>query len=68
MTLTQIEVDDKISRALRTPEGELLMEKVRERRHRVVTDMAVCDDILEMGRNQGKLTILDWIMRMREND
>ena len=57
---------DKIGRYLRMSEGQFFMERVEERHRRTLGSLRNNIDLIEIGRSQGQLNILDWILRMRE--
>ena len=66
--MNEAEIADKISRWLKQPEAEFFMERVFEKQKRTVTALKNNIDLLEIGRNQGQLYILDWILRLREGE
>jgi hypothetical protein len=66
--LSETEIIDKIGRMLRTPEGELLMTKVREKHRYFLSILRNTTDLVEMGRAQGQLFVLAWILELRSGN
>jgi hypothetical protein len=58
---------DKIARLLRTDDGKLLLEKVDNRHKWHIKNLQVAHDLIEIGREQGRLEILEWLLTMRED-
>lgn len=61
----EAEISDKIARLLRSPEGKIFMQRLEERRTRCYGSLRENSELLQIGRSQGRVDILDWILSMR---
>lgn len=57
---------DKISRYLRLDDAKPFFEKIADRRNRVIGSLQGNSELIEIGRSQGRLEILNWILNLRE--
>lgn len=64
--MNEAEILDRIGRYLRQADGQYFIDRVQERQKRAMSSLKNNIDLLEIGRNQGQLVVLDWILRMRE--
>ena len=53
---------DKISRYLRLDDGAPFLDELHQRRNRVYGSLKGASEIITIGRYQGQLEILDWII------
>lgn len=57
---------DKIQRFLRLTDGKPFFERLEERRSRAYSSLRSNSELIEVGRSQGRIEILEWIMNMKE--
>lgn len=61
------DVADKISRYLRQDDGKRFWEVIQNRRWQVSNALKNNSELIEVGRSQGRLDILDWLLSLKEN-
>jgi len=57
---------DKISRFLRLDDARPFLAKVEDRRNRCLGSLRGNTELIEVGRSQGRIEILDWILSLKE--
>jgi len=57
---------DKISRFLRLDDARPFLEKIVDRRNRCLGSLRGNTEIIEIGRSQGRVEILEWILNLKE--
>jgi len=68
MTVDEKIVLDKIQRYLRLDDGKPFLERVAWRRNRVIDSLASNSEVIQIGRSQGRLEILNWILNDLKED
>jgi ferritin len=58
---------EKISRFLRLDDARPLLAKVEDRRNRCLSSLRVNTETIEIGRSQGRIEILDWLLGLKED-
>ena len=56
---------EKISRFLRQDDAKLFLEHVSDRYRKCVSSLRGNSELIEVGRSQGRLEILDWILKLK---
>jgi len=57
---------DKISRFLRLDDAKPFLEKLVDRRNRCFGSLQGNSELIEIGRSQGRIEILNWILNLKE--
>lgn len=57
---------DKIRRLLRSEDSRTLVERLQQRWREEYNTVRSSRELIEIGRAQGKLEIIDWILKLRE--
>ena len=68
MTVDEKIVLDKIQRYLRLDDGKPFLERVAWRCNRVIDSLASNSEVIQIGRSQGRLEILNWILNDLKED
>lgn len=66
MTAADALVKDKINRCLRSDEARELVESLCDARRREIVQLIGSRELLDIGRCQGRLEILNWLLKLRE--
>lgn len=66
--LSDAEIVDKIGRWMRQPEAQLFMERVEQKSKYALQGLKTAVDMHNVGRSQGQLDVLDWILRLRREE
>ena len=60
--------DCKIAKFLRQPEANEFFQRVYEKQQQENRSLRTCTDLLGIGRYQGKLEIIDWLLKLKEEE
>jgi hypothetical protein len=58
---------DKIRRFLQLDDARPLLSRVEDRRNRCLGSLRGNTELIEIGRSQGRLEILDWLLGLKED-
>lgn len=58
---------DKIARYLRLEDGKPFLAKIADRLNRCQSSLQGNSEVIEIGRSQGRIDILNWILSLKED-
>jgi hypothetical protein len=58
---------EKISRFLRLDDARPLLSRIEDRRNKCLSSLRANTELIEIGRSQGRIEILDWLLKLKED-